>query len=104
MAQVLFQGLTSSSSPHTLIPMDSTQGNISCITICNAHASNAATIQLYIAQADLHPSRTYSILENFVIPAGASFQITEGVSFNDHEYALLLAIAEASVDINVIIK
>jgi hypothetical protein len=104
MAQGLFQGLTSSSSPHILIERDSGKGNISCITICNAHASNAATIQLYIAQASLHPSVSYSILENFVIPAGASFQITEGISFNDQEYSLLLAIAEASVDVNVIIK
>ena len=104
MAQGLFQGLTSSSSPHTLIERDSGKGNVSCITICNAHASNSATIKLYISDGSGTAAGDFSILENFVIPAGASFQLTEGVSFNDKEYSLLLAISEASVDINVIIK
>ena len=104
MAQILFQGLTSSSSPHTLIARDSGQGNISCMTICNAHASNSATIKLYISDGSGTAAGDFSILENFVIPAGASFQITEGISFNTQTHALLLAISEASVDLNVIIR
>ena len=103
MAYGLFQGLDNSTQ-HTLVDFDEGGGNIKCITICNAHASTEATLRLYLITATEHPSAGVSILENFKLPAGVTVQINEGVSFNNRQYKLMLDIAEASVDINVIIK
>jgi len=102
MAYALFQGLTNSTQ-HTLVDFDEGGGNIKCITICNAHASNEATLKLFLSDGT-NSAGEFSILENFKLPAGVTVQITEGVSFNNRQYKLMLAIAEASVDINVIIK
>ena len=82
MAQGLFQGLTSSSSPHTLIERDSGKGNVSCITICNAHASNSATIKLYISEGAGTAAGDFSILENPKKYEGIVFEDFDGKSIN----------------------
>jgi|TARA_R110002124_G_scaffold48276_1_gene142731 hypothetical protein len=97
----LYQGLSAASSPHTLVAQDSGGGKISSINICNAHASNAATVRLFLH--DGTDGNDTSFVEGLVIPAGASLLLTEGLSFNDDLLALKIAIT-GTVDLNVIIK
>tara|TARA_B110000858_G_scaffold185106_1_gene226956 strand:- start:416 stop:715 length:300 start_codon:yes stop_codon:yes gene_type:complete len=95
----LHQGLTAGTT--TLVAQDSGGGKISSINICNAHASNAATIKLFLH--DGASSNDASFVEGLVIPAGVSLLLTEGLSFNDDLLALKITVT-GTVDLNIIIK
>tara|TARA_R100001126_G_scaffold32138_1_gene17888 strand:+ start:1749 stop:2039 length:291 start_codon:yes stop_codon:yes gene_type:complete len=93
-------GLYNLTASATLIPKLADRGVINSISICNASASNTATIGLYL---DDDTTSTYFV-KNLVMPVGTTLILTEGLSFNNRSLALKILIAGTSPDIQVIIK
>ena len=75
------------------------RGNPSSISICNASASNTATIRLFLDDG----TDQVSMVENLVIPAGVTLFINDGLSYNNTTQSLQLQVAGTSPDIKVIV-
>ena len=93
-------GLYNLTASATLIPKLADRGVINSISICNASASNTATIGLNL---DDDTTSTYFV-KTLVMPVGNTLILTEGLSFNNRSLALKILIAGTSPDIQVIIK
>jgi hypothetical protein len=93
-------GLYNLTASATLIPKFSSRGVINSISICNASASNTATIGLYL---DDDTNSTHFV-KNLVMPVGTTLILTEGLSFDNDSLALKITIAGTSPDVQVIIK
>lgn len=71
-----------------------------CINICNASASNSATLRLFVDNG----TNEVSIIENLVLPPGVTLLLTENLNYNTSTQSLQLQVAGTSPDINVMIK
>jgi hypothetical protein len=70
------------------------------INICNASASNSATLRLFVDNG----TNEVSIIENLVLPPGVTLFLTENLNYNTSTQSLQLQVAGTSPDINVMIK
>ena len=70
------------------------------INICNASASNSATLRLFVDNG----TNEVSIIENLVLPPGVTLLLTENLRYNTSTQSLQLQVAGTSPDINVMIK
>ena len=75
------------------------RGNPSSISICNASASNTATIRLFLDDG----TNEVSMVENLVIPPGVTLFINDGLSYNNTTQSLQLTVAGTSPNIKVIV-
>ena len=80
----------------------STVNKIESMIIANTHASNAVTIDLYLRLKE-SPNTLYYILNNTVIPNGASLMLSrDEIKYNIFEYDLY--IVGSSGDLSIIMN
>ena len=91
----------------TLINQHESRGQIKTISINNGHATDAATIDLYLQDSAGTPNTTY-IVKNLVIPGGVTALLDQGLSFDNSRLSLIIKTVGgsigASTPISVIIK
>ena len=90
-----------------LINQHESRGQIKTISINNGHATDAATIDLYLQDTAGTPNTTY-IVKNLVIPGGVTALLDQGLSFDNSRLSLIIKTVGgsigASTPISVIIK
>jgi hypothetical protein len=101
MQQGLFNITGSSGDTTTLIPTESTLGNITSIRITNVNASNSLTVDLFLE--DSAAAKSY-YLKGTVVPAVTTLLLNEGLSFDSSVLSLKIKTTGTSPNVSVIVK
>lgn len=94
--------LVTGTTVQKLIPIETGRGSIKSISLCNASAS-PATVRLFFSN-DRSTDEDVSILENMVIPSGATLVLDENLSFDNNALGLHFQMSGTDPNINIIIK
>ena len=96
MQKGLFNITGSSGDTTTLVPIESTLGNITSIRITNVHASNSLTVDLFLEDS--------YYLKSTVIPAVTTLLLNEDLSFDSSVLNLKITTTGTSPNVSVIVK
>jgi hypothetical protein len=101
MQKGLFNITGSSGDTTTLVPIESTLGNITSIRITNVHASDSLTVDLFLE--DSAAAKSY-YLKSTVIPAVTTLLLNEDLSFDSSVLNLKITTTGTSPNVSVIVK
>ena len=89
-----------SATTTTLIPIHGSKGLVSSISICNQHASNPITVDLYLDDG----TNTSYIIKNVRIYSGTTLLLDHELAFDNSVLGLKLVTSGSGLPVSVIVK
>tara|TARA_R100000278_G_scaffold99843_1_gene76589 strand:+ start:45 stop:356 length:312 start_codon:yes stop_codon:yes gene_type:complete len=101
----LYYNVVGSTSVTTQLASPNSEIDVNVISICNIHASNNASITVFIQDDPTSGvTNTYKIINNVVLPAKTTLVLDDGDLFTyDNKYGLYITVGSSDT-VDVIIK